>query len=146
MIKISVKNRCEDLQLPARATAHASGFDLRAAVDEPLVLVPGSRALIPTGISVAIPPGYEGQVRPRSGLAIRHGIGIVNAPGTIDADYRGEIQVIAINLGTEPFTVERGDRIAQLVVTALLEVELEPVEELVGSARGEGGFGSTGVS
>ena len=102
--------------------------------------------MIPTGISVAIPPGYEGQVRPRSGLAARHGIALVNAPGTIDADYRGEIQVIAINLGSEDFAVSRGDRIAQLVIAPVLAVELDLVDDLDGTARGAGGFGSTGVT
>lgn len=144
-MKIHVTNRCEDLGLPSRASAHAAGFDLRAAVDDPIVLEPGARALIPTGISVAIPPGYEGQVRPRSGLAIRNGIALVNAPGTVDADYRGEIRVIAINLGEEQFTVRRGDRIAQLVIAPVVEVELEAVAELAETARGSGGFGSTGV-
>ncbi|MCA1732972.1 MAG: dUTP diphosphatase, partial [Acidobacteria bacterium] len=104
------------------------------------------RAVIPTGISVAIPSGYEGQVRPRSGLAARHGISLVNAPGTIDADYRGEIQVIAINLGSEAFDVSRGDRIAQLVIAPVLAVELDLVEDLDGTERGVGGFGSTGVT
>lgn len=146
MIRIAVRNRCEDLALPARASEHAAGFDLRAAVDEPLRLAPGERAVIPTGISVAIPPGYEGQVRPRSGLAARHGIALVNAPGTIDADYRGEIQVIAINLGSEDFAVSRGDRIAQLVIAPVLAVELDLVDDLDGTARGAGGFGSTGVT
>ena len=145
MIKVAVKNRCSDLDIPARASEHAAGFDLRAAVDAPLTLAPGERALVPTGISVAIPPGYEGQIRPRSGLAIRHGIALVNAPGTIDADYRGEVQVIAINLGGEAFTIARGDRIAQLVIGPVLEVALEAVEELGETVRGSGGFGSTGV-
>lgn len=145
MIKVSVKNRCSDLDIPERASEHAAGFDLRAAVDQPLVLAPGERALVPTGISVAIPPGYEGQIRPRSGLAVRHGISLVNAPGTIDADYRGEVQVIAINLGSEPFTIARGDRIAQLVIAPVLAVVLEAVEELGETARGSGGLGSTGV-
>jgi dUTP pyrophosphatase len=146
VIKIAVRNRCEDLALPVRASEHAAGFDLRAAVDEPLRLAPGERAVIPTGISVAIPPGYEGQVRPRSGLAARHGISLVNAPGTIDADYRGEIQVIAINLGSEHFAVNRGDRIAQLVVAPVLAVELDLVDDLDRTGRGAGGFGSTGVT
>lgn len=145
MIKVFVKNRCTDLDLPARASERAAGFDLRAAVDEPLVLAPGERALVPTGISIAIPPGYEGQIRPRSGLAVRHGISLVNAPGTIDADYRGEVQVIAINLGAESFTIARGDRIAQLVIGPVLEVALESVDELEETMRGSGGFGSTGV-
>jgi dUTP pyrophosphatase len=146
VIRIAVRNRCEDLALPARASEHAAGFDLRAAVDEPLRLAPGERAVIPTGISVAIPPGYEGQVRPRSGLAARHGISLVNAPGTIDADYRGEIQVIAINLGSAAFDVSRGDRIAQLVIAPVLAAELELVDDLDGTERGPGGFGSTGVT
>ena len=146
MIRIAIRNRCEDLALPARASEHAAGFDLRAAVDEPLRLAPGERAVIPTGISVAIPPGYEGQVRPRSGLAARHGIALVNAPGTIDADYRGEIQVIAINLGAAAFEVSRGDRIAQLVIAPVLAVELDLVDDLDGTSRGAGGFGSTGVT
>ena len=106
----------------------------------------GTRALIPTGISMAIPPGYEGQIRPRSGLAVKHGIAIVNAPGTIDSDYRGEIQVILINLGSEPWIVKRGDRIAQLVIAPVLSVDLEAVEDLAGTVRGAGGFGSTGVA
>ena len=146
MVKITIKNRCEDLPLPERASSHAAGFDLRAAVEAPVELPPGGRALIPTGISLGIPPGYEGQIRPRSGLAIRHGIALVNAPGTIDADYRGEVQVIAINLGIEPFTIRRGDRIAQLVIAPVIEVALEPVAELEETARGAGGFGSTGVA
>ncbi|MGH9459145.1 MAG: dUTP diphosphatase [Thermoanaerobaculia bacterium] len=145
VIKIAITNRCPDLDMPSRGSEHAAGFDLRAAVDEPVVLPPGGRALIPTGIAVAIPPGYEGQVRPRSGLAIRHGVALVNAPGTIDADYRGEIQVIAINLGDEPFTVRRGERIAQLVIAPVLEVVLEAAGELTPTGRGAGGFGSTGV-
>lgn len=146
MLKITIKNRCEDLPLPERASAHAAGFDLRAAVEAPVELAPGERALVPTGISLGIPPGYEGQVRPRSGLAVRHGIALVNAPGTIDADYRGEVQVIAINLGSDPFTIRRGDRIAQLVIAPVIEVALEPVAELEETARGAGGFGSTGVA
>lgn len=146
VIRIAVRNRCEDLALPARASEHAAGFDLRAAVEETLSLAPGERAMIPTGISVAIPPGYEGQVRPRSGLAARHGIALVNAPGTIDADYRGEIQVIAINLGSAAFEVSRGDRIAQLVIAPVLAVELELVDDLEGTERGASGFGSTGVT
>jgi dUTP pyrophosphatase len=141
---IRITNRCPDLPAPARATPHASGFDLRAAVDTPVVLQGGERALVPTGISIAIPPGFEGQVRPRSGLAARHGIGVVNAPGTIDADYRGEIAVILVNLGGEPFTVQRGDRIAQLVIAPVPACELQEVTELDDTSRGIGGFGSTG--
>lgn len=135
----------DDLPLPARATPGASGFDLHAAVREEAVIPPGGRALIPTGIALAIPPGFEAQVRPRSGLALRHGVTVLNAPGTIDADYRGEVGVILINLGTEPFVVRRGDRIAQLVFMVLPSVQLVPVDKLPDSARGSAGFGSTGV-
>jgi dUTP pyrophosphatase len=134
-----------DLPLPAPASAGSSGFDLRAAIAGERVLSPGERLLVPTGLQIEIPPGWEGQVRPRSGLALRHGIGMVNAPGTIDSDYRGEVGVLLINLGSEPFTLRRGDRIAQLVVARVEEVEWEEVEGLAGSDRGEGGFGSTGV-
>jgi len=143
-VKIAITNRCPDLPTPSRATEHASGFDLRAAVEVPLSLGPGERALVPTGISIAIPPGYEGQVRPRSGLALKHGISIVNAPGTIDADYRGEIGVILVNLAKEPFLIERGERIAQLVIARVPECELEIVDSLDETSRGTGGFGSTG--
>ncbi len=133
-----------DLDLPLRASEQAAGFDLRAAITGSLTLEPGERSLVPTGIAIALPAGYEAQVRPRSGLAARHGIGLVNAPGTIDADYRGEIKVIVINLGREPVTFVRGDRIAQLVVQRIPEIEWTPVEELPSSERGEGGFGHTG--
>lgn len=132
--------------LPRRMSAEAAGLDLAACLPGgPVVLAPGARALIPTGIALAIPPGYEGQVRPRSGLALRHGISIVNAPGTIDADYRGELKVLLINLGSEPFAVEHGDRIAQLVVAPVAMAELLEVEALPAALRGGGGFGSTGV-
>jgi len=134
----------EDLPLPVRASEQAAGMDLRAAVVEPLVLAPGERNLIPTGIAVALPPDHEGQVRPRSGLAVKHGLALVNSPGTIDADYRGEIRVIMINLGSEPVRLERGDRIAQLVVQRLPRVEWEPVDSLDETERGAGGFGHTG--
>jgi len=134
-----------DLPLPAAASPGSAGFDLRAAVAGERVLAPGERLLVPTGLAVEIPPGWEGQVRPRSGLALRHGIGMVNAPGTIDSDYRGEVGVLLINLGAEPFTLRRGDRIAQLVVARVESVEWDEVEALDGSERGEGGFGSTGV-
>lgn len=144
-MKIRITNRCPDIEPPARATPHAAGFDLRAAVDAPLLLAPGRRALVPTGISIEIPPGFEGQVRARSGLAIKHGIALVNAPGTIDADYRGEIGVILVNLGEEPFAISRGDRIAQLVIAALAPCELEVTAQLAPTTRGEGGFGSTGT-
>ncbi len=133
-----------DLPLPQRATPHAAGFDLRARLDAPFVLPPGERVLVPTGIAVALPEGHEAQVRPRSGLAIRSGLTLLNGPGTIDADYRGEIQVILVNLGREPVTLERGDRIAQLVVHRLPRASLEEVESLPGTGRGRGGFGHTG--
>lgn len=135
----------DDLPLPETMTLGASGFDLRAAVTEPVTLYPGERKLIPTGIAIAMPEGLEAQVRPRSGLALKHGITCLNTPGTIDADYRGEIGVILINLGYEPFTIHRGDRIAQLVFQVVPRVELVEVEELPPSERGAGGFGSTGV-
>ncbi len=144
-MKIEITNRCPDLPAPSRATEHSSGFDLRAALDAPLTLEPRARALVPTGIAIAIPPGYEGQVRPRSGLALKHGISIVNAPGTIDADYRGEIGVILVNLSQDPFVVERGERIAQLVITQLPSSELTVVQTLERTDRGSGGFGSTGL-
>lgn len=136
---------CEDLPLPAYATTSAAGVDLPAAVPEPVTLLPGERRLIPTGLRIALPEGYEAQVRPRSGLAIRHGIGMVNSPGTIDADYRGEIQVILINLGQEPFIIRRGDRIAQMVVAPVTRVAWVVADTLDETARGEGGFGHTGV-
>ncbi len=134
-----------DLPLPAPASAGSSGCDLRAAIDGEAILRPGERLLVPTGLAVEIPPGWEGQVRPRSGLALRHGIGMVNAPGTIDSDYRGEVGVLLINLGAEPFTLRRGDRIAQLVVARVESVEWEESQALEDSGRGEGGFGSTGI-
>lgn len=135
---------CDDLPLPHYATEHAAGMDLRAAVSEPVTLEPGARALIPTGLHIALPEGYEAQVRPRSGLAVRHGISMVNTPGTIDADYRGEIRVIVINHGDESFTVSRGERIAQMVVAPVIQAEWQVVEELPESTRGDGGFGHTG--
>jgi dUTP pyrophosphatase len=135
-----------DLPLPAYATAGAAGLDLMAAVEAPLVLQPGERALVPTGIAIALPDGYEAQVRPRSGLALRHGVTQLNTPGTVDADYRGEIGVILINHGQEPFTVTRGMRIAQIVVAPVSRVRWDPVEILPESERGAGGFGSTGVA
>ncbi len=133
-----------DLPLPQRATAHSAGFDLRARLDAPLELPPGGRALVPTGIGIALPEGYEAQVRPRSGLALREGLGLLNAPGTIDADYRGEIGVVVVNLGSAPVTLRRGDRVAQLVVHRLPDVVLEEVGSLPESTRGGGGFGHTG--
>ena len=132
------------LDLPTYATEHAAGMDLLAALAEPVVLEPGRRALIPTGVAFALPDGYEAQVRPRSGLALKHGVTVLNSPGTIDADYRGEVKVLLVNLGAESFVVRRGERIAQLVVARVEHVRIEPVSELGGTSRGEGGFGSTG--
>lgn len=134
-----------DLPLPAYATADAAGLDLMAAVDEALRIEPMSRAQVPTGIAIALPAGFEAQVRPRSGLAARNGITVLNAPGTVDADYRGEIQVILINLGTEPFAVTRGLRIAQLVVAPVSRIVWQQESGLDETARGSGGFGSTGL-
>lgn len=133
-----------DLALPAYQTAGSAGLDLPAAVDAPRALAPGERALIPTGFRVAIPPGYEGQVRPRSGLALKRGLTVANAPGTIDADFRGELGVILINLGDAPVEVERGMRIAQLVIAPCVQVAVHEVEALPETARGAGGFGHTG--
>lgn len=135
----------KDLALPAYATVHAAGMDLLAAVTETVSLAPGARALVPTGISIALPEGFEAQVRPRSGLALKHGISIVNAPGTIDADYRGEVGVLLINLGQQHFEIERGMRIAQMVIAPYSRAQFSEVLELPGSERGAGGFGSTGT-
>ena len=144
-IPVAVKrvgNRGPPLELPCYMSDGAAGLDLRA--DEAVALAPGERRLVPTGIAVAIPPGHEGQVRPRSGLALKHGLGMPNAPGTIDSDYRGEVGVILMNWGSEAVRLERGERIAQLVVAPVTRAELAPVEELPGTSRGDGGFGSTG--
>ena len=135
----------DGLALPEYATEHSSGMDLRSAVEEPLELGPGERMAVPTGLKIAIPPGFEGQVRPRSGLALKKGLGIVNSPGTIDADYRGEILVPLINFGSEPVTVERGMRIAQLVIAPVQRIEWHRVPNLEESQRGSGGFGHTGL-
>jgi dUTP pyrophosphatase len=134
-----------DLALPAYATALSAGMDLLAAVAEPVSLEPGQRKLIPTGIAIALPAGYEAQIRPRSGLALKNGISLVNSPGTIDADYRGEIGVIVINHGDQPFTVERGTRIAQMVIARHERAVWTEVDNLDETARGSGGFGSTGT-
>jgi dUTP pyrophosphatase len=136
----------EGLALPAYQTAHAAGLDLLAAVpaDQPLTLLPGRTALVPTGLTIALPDGHEAQVRPRSGLAAKHGVTVLNAPGTVDADYRGEIGVLLINHGSEPFTIKRGERIAQMVIAPVVRAELVAVTELSSTARGDGGFGSTG--
>ncbi len=135
-----------DAVVPQYMSDHAAGMDLCAALDKPIVLPPGERTIIPTGVAMAIPVGYEGQVRPRSGLAIRQGITMLNSPGTIDADYRGEIGVIAINHGDEDVTFKHGDRIAQLIVAPVVRAELSTVEELCETERGAGGFGHTGVN
>lgn len=135
----------DDLPLPRYETDHAAGMDLSAAVPAAMVLAPGARTLVPTGLSIALPQGFEAQVRPRSGLAARHGVTVLNSPGTIDADYRGEIAVILINLGHEPFTVTRGMRIAQMVVAPVSRARWTEVQELPASDRGAGGFGSTGL-
>ena len=134
-----------DLALPGYATELSAGMDLLAAVEAAVVLAPGERRLIPSGIAIALPAGLEAQVRPRSGLALKHGVTVLNAPGTIDADYRGELGVILINLGQEAFTIERGDRIAQLVISSHAQARWRVVEALEDSARGAGGFGSTGT-
>ncbi len=134
-----------DLPLPSYATEGAAGMDLLAAVSEPLVIAPGARALVPTGLRLALPPGHELQVRPRSGLALRHGVVLPNSPGTIDEDFRGELQVIVLNAGAEPFTVERGMRIAQAVLAPVTRAAWREVDTLPDSVRGAGGFGSTGT-
>jgi dUTP pyrophosphatase len=134
----------EDIPLPGYETEHAAGMDLRASVTEPLTLAPGQRALVPTGLRIALPEGYEAQIRPRSGLAIKHGISLLNSPGTIDADYRGEVCIIIANLGQEPFTIARGDRIAQMIVAPVTKVAWRAVESLDETKRGAGGFGHTG--
>jgi len=143
-VRVAREAGTEDLPLPSYMTAGSSGMDLRAAVSEPTVLRPGRRAVIPTGLRLEIPHGYEGQVRPRSGPAARAGVSVLNSPGTIDSDYRGEVGVILINLGETDFTVRRGDRIAQLVLCPVTRAEMVPVDRLEASGRGEGGFGHTG--
>lgn len=144
-IRVTRLPHAEGLPLPSYATAGAAAMDLLAAVTEPMVIPPGGRVLVPIGIKVALPPGHEWQVRPRSGLALRHGIVLPNSPGTVDEDYRGEIQVIVMNAGTEAFTVERGMRMAQAVLAPVTRAVFEEVEVLDETPRGEGGFGSTGV-
>lgn len=133
------------LPLPTYATAGSAGVDLAAALTAPLVLAPGARALVPTGIALALPQGFEAQVRPRSGLALKHGVTVLNSPGTIDSDYRGEVRVILANLGGESVTIARGERIAQLIVAPVQQVAWQRVDRLPASARGAGGFGSTGT-
>lgn len=143
-VKIKRVRPGSTLPLPRYMTAHAAGMDLCADLEEEMIISPGDRVLIPTGIAIALPEGYEAQIRPRSGLAFKNGITLLNSPGTIDADYRGEICVIAINHGKEPFTVKAGDRIAQMVFARFWRGILEEVDELDGTARGDGGFGHTG--
>jgi dUTP pyrophosphatase len=143
-VRVSRQPGGEGLPLPAYATTGSAGVDLCAAVDVELVIEPGMRALVPTGFAIALPGGFEGQVRPRSGLALRHGVTVPNAPGTIDSDYRGEVKVILMNLGAEAFSVARGDRVAQLIVAPVEHVEFEEVEQLDDTDRGSGGFGHTG--
>ena len=145
-VKVTRLPHGADLPLPEYQSAQAAGLDLLAAISADLIILPGQRALVPTGIAIALPHGYECQVRPRSGLAAKHGISMVNNPGTVDEDYRGEIAVLLINHGTEPFTIERGERIAQIVVARYERVEWEQADELPDSERGAGGFGSTGKS
>jgi dUTP pyrophosphatase len=146
-VRVQVRRLPEgaDLPLPEPATAGSAGLDLRACLLDPLSIAPGARALVPTGIALALPHGYEAQVRPRSGLALRTGLTLLNSPGTVDADYRGEIKVLVVNLGEEPIVLARGDRIAQLVVQPVPRVEWEEVEDLPVSSRGAGGFGHTGT-
>lgn len=146
-IKLYVKKleHARDLELPGYETSQSAGMDLRAALVEPMVLKPGERILIPTGLQMAIPSGYEAQIRPRSGLAWRNGITMLNTPGTIDSDYRGEVKVLAINHGKEEFVIRHGDRIAQMVIAPVVQAAVENSEALPDTKRGEGGFGSTGV-
>ena len=144
VVRISREPGCGDLPAPAHMTDRASGLDLPAAIAEATTLEPGEFRMVPTGFCVEIPPGYEGQVRPRSGLAAKYGLGVVNSPGTIDADYRGTVHVILINWGPEPVTIHRGDRIAQLVVQRVPRVRVVEVDELGETGRQDGGFGHTG--
>jgi dUTP pyrophosphatase len=148
LVKVEVQQlpHGNGLALPAYQSAHAAGLDLLAAVpeDAPVMLAPGKHALIPTGLTIALPQGYEAQVRPRSGLAAKHGVTVLNSPGTVDADYRGEVCVLLINHGDQPFPIRRGERIAQMVIAQVARVELVPVTSLSATDRGSGGFGSTG--
>lgn len=144
-IKVKIINSSGN-ELPTYETFSSAGMDVRASLDSPVTLKPLERTLIPTGLRIQLPHGYECQIRPRSGLALRHGISLVNTPGTVDADYRGEIGIILINLSSEPFIVNNGDRIAQMVITNYTRVEWEPVEKIDETERGDGGFGHTGVN
>ncbi len=145
MLKVKIVNR-SGFPLPAYETFEAAGMDVRAAVAEPMTLAPGDRCLVPTGLSIQLPSGYECQVRPRSGLALKKGITVLNTPGTVDADYRGEIGIILINLSKEPFVINPGERIAQLVVKQYVRIEWEPAERLDETKRGDGGFGHSGTN
>ncbi len=146
-MKIQFKklSHAEDLPLPSYESEFAAGMDIRAALEKPITLQPGERELIPSGLKMAMPQGYEAQMRPRSGLAYRHGITMLNTPGTIDADYRGELKMLAVNLGDKEFTINHGDRIAQMVIAPVIQAEVNEVELLSETERGDGGFGSTGV-
>lgn len=143
--KFQKLSHASGLPLPAYETADSAGMDLRAAVDQPVELKPGKRMLVPTGLKMAIPQGYEAQIRPRSGMAYKHGITMLNTPGTIDSDYRGEVKLLAVNLGDETYTINYGDRIAQMVIAPVSRAAISEVENLEETVRGEGGFGSTGV-
>jgi len=143
-IEVLVEPEGEGLELPAPATEGSAGMDLRAAIEEPVTIAPGESVLVSAGFRMALPRGYEAQVRPRSGLALRHGVTVLNSPGTIDSDYRGTVAVILVNLGDESFVVERGERIAQMIVAPVTRAELRPVDALRESERGDGGFGHTG--
>lgn len=145
-IQFKKLSHAKDLPLPSYESKAAAGMDLRAALGEPIELAPSARTLVPTGLKMALPAGYEAQIRPRSGLAYRNGITMLNTPGTIDADYRGELKVLAVNLGTDPFVIRHGDRIAQMVIAPVIQGEVKEVTSLSSTERGEGGFGSTGVS
>jgi dUTP pyrophosphatase len=144
VLRVQLMPGQDDLGLPSYATPGSAGMDLRAALAEPFILAPGERTMMPTGLKMAVPEGFEGCVRPRSGLAAKHGISIVNAPGTIDSDYRGEVKVLLINLGKEPVTFNRGDRIAQLLIQPVAQVVVTASDSLDDTSRGEGGFGHTG--
>lgn len=146
-MKIQFKKlpHAKDLPLPSYESKYAAGMDIRAALEEPVTLKPGERALVPTGLKMAMPEGYEAQMRPRSGLAYRNGITMLNTPGTIDADYRGELKMLAINLGEKDFEINHGDRIAQMIIAPVIQAEVHEVEDLSDTERGDGGFGSTGV-
>ena len=145
IVKVRQDETCRDIPLPRYMSDSASGLDLRAAVKDEIVLASGKRVLVPTGLFIEVPPGYEAEIRPRSGLAVKYGLSIVNAPGTIDADYRGEVGIILINLGDEPFIIRRGERIAQMVIKEIVRAELLEEGQLSETGRNSGGFGHTGI-